>query len=420
MRIGAAVLILLIVAIAAAPAAAPSRSTRENDVRLLGQRLAELHPDPFRAVTRTRFRAAVEALRARASRLSSNELLVELMRVAALLGPRNGHTGIFPGDPQHVRRLHLYPLRLYEFSDGIFVVDDRGEHDLVGARLVSIGGVDVESVLRRVRPLVPRDNVSSLRGLAPHFALTAEVLDGLGIVDGIGSARFGLVRQRGARVDVDLAPLPANEYVTIFADPLHGHYPAALPPGPRPLFRANAGRELWLTRLARGRAIYVGYNSAQASVYEVAMRLRRLASRADVRRVIVDIRQNGGGDNTTYGPLIAALASPQVNRRGRLYVLIGRATFSAAGYFAAELDRETSAIFLGEATGGGVDQYGDSTTFSLPTLGWNVYVARVYTERERPDDRRLAIEPDVRVALSSTDFLAGRDPVLAAAPRGMS
>jgi hypothetical protein len=245
------------------------------------------------------------------------------------------------------------------------------------------------------------------------------VLDGLGIVDGIGSARFGLVRQGGGRVDVDLAP-PANDYVRVFADPIRGHYPAALPPGPRSLFRANAGRELWLTRLAGGRAIYVAYNSALASVYDVAMRLQRLAGRAGVRRIVVDIRQNGGGDNTTHGPLLAALGSPAVNRRGRLYVLIGRATFSAAGNFAAELERETGAVFVGEATGGGVDQYGDATTFSLPTLGWNVYVARVYTKRGRPNERRLAIEPDVRVALSSADFLAGRDPVLEAALRGMS
>ena len=59
-------------------------------------------------------------------RLSDNELLVGLMRIAALPGVRNGHTGLFPLDAQHRRSLHFYPLRVYDFADGLFVVDEVG------------------------------------------------------------------------------------------------------------------------------------------------------------------------------------------------------------------------------------------------------------------------------------------------------
>ena len=139
-----------------------------------------------------------------------------------------------------------------------------------------------------------------------------------------------------------------------------------------------------------------------------------------VRRLIVDVRLNGGGDNTTYGPLVDVLAAKKVNRRGRLYLLTGRATFSAAANFAAEIDRYTHALVVGEPTGGGVETYGDTFPVPLPTAGWTVHVAARYHERKKsPGDRRLAVEPDVRVELTSAQYFAGLDPVLARALRGL-
>ena len=110
-----------------------------------------------------------------------------MLRIIASLGPRNGHTGLFPGDPAHTRELHFYPVRLYDFADGMDVVDAT-DPSLIRNRLVAIEGVPTERVLELVEPLVPRDNTSNLRGLAPHYLLTAEVLDGLGVADGIGAA----------------------------------------------------------------------------------------------------------------------------------------------------------------------------------------------------------------------------------------
>ena len=107
----------------------------------------QIHPEPFRSVSRQRFRAQVNALAERAAGLTPNERLVGMLRIVALLGPRNGHTGIFPLDPSHTRQLHLLPLRLYELSDGLFVVDERGGLGLVGTRLVAVEGVPVADEL---------------------------------------------------------------------------------------------------------------------------------------------------------------------------------------------------------------------------------------------------------------------------------
>jgi hypothetical protein len=400
-------------------AVASAPSTAAEDVRLLGSSIESIHPAPFRSVSRTRFRAEVDALARRASSISRDELLVGVLRIIALLGPRNGHTGLFPGDPDNVPPFHLYPIRLYRFADGVFVVD-AADQSLVRDRLVAVAGVPVERVFQLVNPLTPQDNASNTRGMAPHFALTAEVLSGLGITDRAAPADFTFERPGGERVDVMLTPIPAPQYASEFADPLHGHYPSVLPSAPRPLYLANSGKALWARTLADGRAVYVGYNAVVPPAPAVLRKIERLARGPRTRRVIVDVRLNGGGDNTTYGPLLALFRSPAVNRRGRLYLLTGRATFSAAANFAAEIDRDTRATIVGEPTGGGVETYGDTTPVLLPSLGWYVYIAARYHARTRgPNDRRLAVAPDVRVDLTSTQYLAGRDPVLARALGGL-
>ena len=132
--------------------------------------------------------------------------------------------------------------------------------------------------------------------------------------------------------------------------------------------------------------------------------------------LIVDVRANGGGNNTTFGPLIQALQSPSINRPGVLFGLIGRHTFSAAGNFVTVLQRDTRAILVGEPTGGAPNQYGDARNVALPHHpGILVRIATRYHSFGGPNDKRLTHEPQLSVPLRARDYFAGQDPVLRAA-----
>ena len=134
-----------------------------------------------------------------------------------------------------------------------------------------------------------------------------------------------------------------------------------------------------------------------------------------VRRIVIDIRLNGGGNNTTYWGLISALRHPRINRPGKLRLLIGRRTFSAAGNFAADVDKRTRARLFGEPTGGAPSQWGDSAPIELPSIGLVASTAVEFVGEET--DTRVTTLPNVSVATAAADFFAGRDPVLAAALR---
>src|SRR3954449_8873091 len=404
----------VVVAAGASGPARPASPTAADDVRLLMERIRAAHPEPFHATPEPAFQAAADQLAARADSLSPDQLLVELMRFTCLLGERDGHSGIFPLDSSHRRVLHLFPLYLYKFADGLFVVAAPGRESLVGSKVLALDGIPAAELERQGRPLVPRDNEATRDDRFMSFLLTTEVLHGLGLRAGTGPAAFTLQQPGAAPQEVTVPPVAASEYLRLM-HPLFPSFVYALPKRPQPLYLRRRGEDHYVTTVDRGRVVFVGYNRTVGSTSAEARRVLRLARQRKVRRVIVDVRLNPGGDNHTYAPLYAALRSKAVNRAGRLVVLISRSTFSAAANFITDLERHTHAVFAGELSGGSPNLYGDATAVALPVAGVNVNIATTYWQKSFAADTRVGIAPKIKVPLTSAAYFRGGDPVLAAA-----
>ena len=374
----------------------------QRELSELAETMELTHPELFHDVPRATFRAEGAKLANAAPELTRDELVVGVMRLAALPGARDGHTAVYPFD-QHARGLHVYPLRLYDFADGLHVVGSLGAEGLTGRRVTAIGDRTIAEVVELVRPLVPHDNESGFRWLLPEYLTTAEVLRGLGIVAG-DTATYSFADG----TDAVLEPVDAGEVASTL-----GGAPAPLPTEHDPVWLRELATDQWLTTLEGGKVVYFGYRLTTGPTHDTAERLLALARKPGVRRVVFDVRLNHGGDNTTYGPLLDVLARPVVERK--LVVLTGRSTFSAAGNFVAEVDRATSARFLGEPAGGAPSQWGDSIAIMLERAGLTVHVATAYWEFGPPGDKRQETPVDVRVEPTAADFFAGRDPVLARA-----
>jgi len=404
----------VVVAAGASGPARPASPTAADDVRLLMERIRAAHPEPFHATPEPAFQAATDQLAARADSLSPDQLLVELMRFTCLLGERDGHSGIFPLDSSHGRVLHLFPLYLYKFADGLFVVAAPGRESLVGSKVLALDGIPAAELERQVRPLVPRDNEATRDDRFMSFLLTTEVLHGLGLRAGTGPAAFTLQQPGAAPQEVTVPPVAASEYLRLM-HPLFPSFVYALPKRPQPLYLRRRGEDHYVTTVDRGRVVFVGYNRTVGWTSAEARRVLKLARQRKVRRVVVDVRLNPGGDNHTYAPLYAALRSRAVNRPGRLVVLISRSTFSAAANFITDLERHTHAVFAGELSGGSPNLYGDATEAALPAAGVNVNIATTYWQKSFAADARVGIAPKIQVPLTSTAYFRGGDPVLAAA-----
>ena len=380
-------------------------------MQLAAEHLRDDHPNLFHDLEPARFDAVVSTLEAQADRLDDDELLVGLMRLGALPGVRDGHTGVFPLNPGNRRLLHAYPTRFYTFSDGVYVVGQANGSDLLRARLVAVNGHPVEDVLAAVRPLVPHDNESTLTLRETTYLNTPEALHGLHLVPDLGPVRFTFERD-GGTFDATIAPLAVDTYGHLIGDLVHPLIPQAIL-GRVPPYVARRNDRLWTQPLASGRIFYIGYNEVRGNTDAVARRLLKAARNKKLRAVVVDVRNNGGGDNRTYRPLVNALV--RAAKTKRLFVLISRTTFSAAQNFITELESSVHPVFVGEPSGGSPNLYGDVRETLLPSTGLMLNVAHIYWELSTPEDARLSIDPQIPVALSSADFFAGRDPVLDAA-----
>jgi hypothetical protein len=367
-----------------------------------------VHPDGWHGMKRADWVAVADGVKTRIPSLTDDQALVELVRLAAMpsWNGRDGHTGIFltPGSG-----IHPYPVRLWRFSDGLVITAARAPYeDLVGSRVTAIGGRPIDDVMRLAEPLSPRDNPSSLLSFGPRYAGVSELLAGLGVIDRAGPASFSLVDRDGKARDVTIEPVTVEDDVA-----WHRGQPLRLPPTDGPWLRDQT-KSLWWSYQADSRTLFVQYNAVEPGIDGIADEILARAKEDDVARVVVDLRHNGGGDNTTMSHFEDVLRDPAIDRPGRLFVIIGRITFSAAANFATDLERETGAIFAGEAMGGSPNLYGDSRQIHLPYSKQDLYVATRYWERSAPDDPRITIEPTIPVSLSSADYDAGRDPVLEA------
>ena len=342
-----------LVASGLASSAAPSAA---GDVRALAEAYQRSHPSPYASTPRARFRAETNALAARAPKLSRPQLVVGLMRLLALAGARNGHTAIYPYD-EHPRPLRVFPVRLYAFPTGC----TSSPHP---------------AVTRSSAPASPRSTTSRSTGSSLPYDRSSRATTGDGARPAarVRAHRGGSRRARPDRRRLDETRLRgrsqrdprARAGIVLRLSRLDPRRAAAAERSPACL-APLPGETQWLTTLDRGRAVYLGYHLTTDETYTVSRRILALAAKPRVRRVVVDIRLNHGGDNTTYGALLDVMG--RLSKTRSVSLLIGRATFSAAGNFAADVDALPRVRLIGEATGGAPSQWGDSTTVELPASG---------------------------------------------------
>ena len=395
------------------------RQWRE-DLAFLARELPRRHKDLFHTLRREQFDSAVAALERKLPGLARHQVIVELARLAALVG--DGHTNVAPTRDPKIG-FHTYPVKLYFFKDGLFVRAAARLHaDLVGARVVRIGRLTAEQAYLAVRELIGRDNEMNARFFAPFLLAMPEVLHAIGAIDEPDAAPV-LLEQAGNRTVAVLRPsglapmLPADTDVSWTRD--DGWVDMRGADGPRtPVWLRGDPRDpLRFEYLPDSRTAYVQYNKVgdapDERITDFAARLRALVDSGPVDRMVLDLRLNRGGDGTLNQPLLLSLIrSPKLEGPGRLFVVIGRSTFSAAQFLVHDLEEYTDAVFVGEPTAGKPNSFGDSRPITLPHSGVTVRASILYWQRGHPLDTRLWKAPEVAAELTSRDYRGNVDPAL--------
>ena len=372
-------------------------------------------------------RRRLRALGASAADRSDDELIVELARIVALSG--NAHTRLYLlRNRSALRRL---PIRVWWFGDGLYVVRAKASaREALGRKVLAIGGHDPEAARSAVATLFA-GNESWTAYKSTYFLTSPEVLHGLDLVSDPERVVLTYEGDDGRRHELELHPLPLDRQAAsteAWWDLSPGHAPGdwLVPSLPEtPLFLRHPERPYWIDTLEDTGVVYVHFSrTRRAEGPELLDLVTASADQPPARALVLDLRWNTGGDNTIAKPFLEWVARSGFNAPDRLFVITGRATFSAGLYSAAWLAQHTEAVFVGEPVGDVLDYWSEGGNIQLPHSGLTVHFAngfhgystRSYPEREPffEDLSVESLEPELPVSLTFADWRAGLDPALEA------
>ena len=388
----------------------PSLSPKQwiQDLNQLERLIQEKHADPFWLSDQEKFSTQVYQSAKILSQpgIASEQGLVELMKVIASL--RDGHSSI-AGEDRYTYFGYV-PMSLEWFEEG-FILNrvTREYEEVLGARLLSIEGMEIEEVLEKLRTVIPHANESRVLKFAPYYLHLPGLLYGLGISSSADVMKLKFENSAGKSFELELKNLGADGETEMRS--LEAQMPDI------PLHRQKADRSYWFSYLEKEKILYLKFNRVSSdkeeSIWAFTERLFEFVEANQIEKFVVDIRDNGGGNGGLSAGLWKGIEdNPKINQSGKLFVITGYKTFSAALSFASYLELRTKAIFVGQEACDYLNHPGDSEDYALSNSGIRARLSALYHQSSFFQDERQSLFPDHKLIPSFASFEQGKDEAL--------
>ncbi|MEO9483844.1 MAG: hypothetical protein ABJG47_10380 [Ekhidna sp.] len=390
-----------------------------EDLRFLQKKITTEYPHLFYRITQEEFDEKVEELFAEIPDLKDHEIIVRMASIVASF--KIGHTGISLTESYHGSVLrtgfHQFPLNFYLFKDGLFVqgVHEKYAH-LVGAEVLRIGKYETKEALIKIRPVVSIENEQFFKAYGINLLRCPEILNAMGISAEVSRVSMTF-KKHGEIIEesfdiTDAAHVPSTYgFVVNEADWINFRNADETP-----YWLMNLNEKYRFDYLEDARAIYVRQSEikddSKESISQFYRKVFQFVEQNEVEKFILDVRLNGGGSGHLNLPVVLGLIKSRLNQKGKLFVIIGRNTFSAAQNLVNQLETYTDAIFVGEPTSSNVNSWGDPKVETLPNSQLDVRLSFLWHQEKHPLDLRIWTKPDVSIEMSSMDYAMNRDVAL--------
>ena len=374
------------------------------DLEQIALELPRLHKNLFFNLDEETFYSSLSNLKERLENLDTYSIVMEIARIIASIG--DAHTAV--AMPRHNR----LPFECYWFQEGIFITSTLPQFgNLLHYKVVKIEGISIEDVIERLSSIISYENESFLRSQLPDYLICADLLIGLDVINNNQTVNITVENLNNEQIDVNL---PTIKYETWQSAALLASVNAL---DELPLYRKNSEKFYWSEFNSEKKLLYINYNQCKDmqtyTVSEFSQQLRMdIQVNSDIQRLVIDLRNNGGGNSELFRGFLTWLSTFQrLNCNGKLFVIVGRDTFSSALLNTYLLKFDTAAIFLGEPTGGKPNCYGEVKYLSLNSSGLYIRYSTKYYELI--DDNTLAsFMPDVLCEVTFENYIRNSDPCL--------
>lgn len=293
--------------------------------------------------------------------------------------------------------LYMLPLRFIYSPDGIHIyATSSRDADMLGAKLISINGFELEELLKKANEVLPNDTDTHLKNNVATYLSFSDFLTAMGISKSAEASFLITYKQDGKTKGKILNPVlneieNGSDYILAFQE-----VPTTYTNGS--YYRAMA--------LADD-VLFIQYNTCQDNpqmpVSEFSRQIIETLKNGNYKKVIIDFRYNSGGNSSLLEPLIDQLAATDL----KLYGLIGKDTFSSAMMNALYFKEKANATLVGTETGAKVNHYGEIQVFPLPSNRFMLQISTKYFPLNSNYESSLL--PDIYVQTTFEEFAAGFD-----------
>lgn len=333
---------------------------------------------------------------AKLSEVSDHQAFITAIKMVGLFN--DGHSLTMPL-PLYIKKPKYLPIQTHVFADGIYITNASPDQELIGGRIVSIDGQPIEKIYSKVSSIIGSDNLWSVKFHSGLYLPNMDVLKGLGIVSSTGEANLE-VMINNELITKQLKAVSAVKWSLWTISSTKDHRPVGWNMRtPKIEIEIKNDTLLWMTFNEVGQ---------EPVLTDIGNKIHEQAYGKTINHFVIDMRNNGGGDNYTYNDLIKRLSETDIE----ITMLTSRKTYSAAINFISELQLTGKAFrIIGEPTGAGHNHSGDPETIFLPNSG---LMANISTKPWHfiPEISGTTITPDIFITYRSSDYFNNNDPWL--------
>ena len=378
-----------------------------QDIDTLVGLIERHHPKPWARISQKDFLGQVEDIKAKLALWPAEKITVEVMRIAA--GLCDGHTQVLLNGQERFNR--WFPVRMEKFHDGIFITAcDESHRELVGARVLRLGRLAASDAYKKVAAITAKDSEAAASRLTTNYLSNAVVLKALDIVDDPKELPLEVVTAGNDRIKTALASDPwamrNNWSYNLAAAPtrkktitVFDGRSAGLPPYLSRMLPARI--PYWFEFYPDRKLLFLQFNAVTSWNREpFADFTKKLFKSYDdnagrIDKFVIDLRFNEGGNGYLLPPLVQEFIVRRDSLpRGKLYIITGRRTFSAAPNFIGKMLKHTSAITVGDIAPGPLNWCSDTLDARLQHSRLSVQVSTMFWMEGHPMDTRGCYPPD--------------------------
>jgi len=393
----------------------------QSDLDYVANQLPKLHINFFFQLSPADYSQAASLLGSQIPNLTDAEFYVRLQELVAMAGDE--HTMLFVNQATGFQQ---FPMQFQWLDDGVFVTAASSTYaQALGTQLVQVGSTPIDQVLAKMAALIPHSNMQWVQETAAQYLPVQQILQGLDLAPATATTPLTF-RDRGGntftlQVGTEAAALNSMPSVV---------------QGPLPWYLESSKQNYWFFYMRSLRLLYIKYNMCSemptSPFADFTSQVLQTLDTQPVNTLVIDFRGNPGGNSGIIEPLLGGveqrLLGLLANPAFQGYAVIDKGTFSSAVDNVMEMrtqQMEEAALLpgmgleniltvIGEPTGGAPSDYGNVLRFTLPSGRMMGQYSMKFFPLQPFIPAGNAFAPDVLVPLTSADYFARHDPVMAA------